>query len=482
MNYEKSTNVGCKSTPKKPSLGLLKSLNNSDNLDVSELVTSCLDKADFSAAAIYLVNMLAFNLQCDRVSIGMRSGKHIQLSALSNSASFDPKTNFIHSITAAMDESIDEASTIVFPSPDNAVPQISVAHQQLIKLQGKRAVCTIPLRHHGLYIGALCLEHSGNKKFDAVAVRRAEKIAQLIGPILHLLHQEQRSFTKRYVDYIHNVFTNLFGLDKIVSGIVGISLIFLVAFLSLFSASYRVTADVVMEGSIQRIVAAPIAGYISTANMRAGDVVTIGNLIASIDDRELVLKSVQLKSQRQQLQREYRESLASNDRSKISILNAKRNQLNAKLELIEKQLSRLQLISPINGIITEGNLNQSIGSPVARGDVLFKISPLENYRVILKVDEREISQIKNGQSGQLALSALPSTLLNFNVSKITPVSASEDGKTYFRVEAQLSDTYEHLQPGMEGIGKINIGDRKLIWVLTHRIIEQLRLLLWYLWL
>ena len=236
---------------KNPRLGLLKNLNKAGTQNINKLVISCLEQANFSAAAIYLVNMLAFKLQCDRVSIGMLSGKHIQLSALSNSASFDPKTNFILGITAAMNESVDEASTIVFPSPNKPESPISVAHQQLTKLQGERTVCTIPLQHHGRYIGALCLERSGNKKFDVAEIQQAEEIAQSIGPLLHLLHQEQRSFTKRLIDDLHHSCTDIFGRDKIVSGVVSISLIFVLTFLSLFSASYRVTADVVMEGSIR---------------------------------------------------------------------------------------------------------------------------------------------------------------------------------------------------------------------------------------
>lgn len=451
-------------------------------MDFNEIVAACLEQTDFSAAAIHLVNALAFSLQCDRVSIGMRSGRHIKLSALSNSASFDPKTNFIRCITAAMEESIDEASTIVIPTPENDNAPVNIAHQQLIKQQGQRSVCTIPLQHHGVYIGALCLEHTGDKIFDASSVKQAENIARLVGPLLHLLHQEQRSLAKRLFDNLQNYGVSVFGRDKLVSSIVGMSAIVLLTFFSLYSTGYRVTADVVMEGSIQRIVAAPVEGYISATSKRAGDKVKAGELIASLDDRELSLELLQLKSQEQQLQREYRESLAENDRSKVSILNAKNNQLKARLELVEEQLSRLQLVSPINGMITEGDLNQSIGAPVARGDILFKISPLENYRIILKVDESEISQITEGQAGRLALSALPDSLLNFTVSKITPVSVSSDGRTFFRVEAKLSEEHNHIQPGMEGIGKIDIGERKLIWILTHGVVERLRLLLWNFWL
>jgi hypothetical protein len=64
------------------------------------------------------------------------------------------------------------------------------------------------------------------------------------------------------------------------------------------------------------------------------------------------------------------------------------------------------------------------------------------------------------------------------VDKITPVSTAKEGRNYFRVEARLKSTSERLRPGMEGVGKITIDRRKLIWIWTHELIDWLRLTLW----
>lgn len=482
MKTDKNSTENRRSAPGKPRLDLLKRIDKPQGFDISELVSSCLEQNNFTAAAIHLVNTLAFNLQCDRVSVGMVSGSHIQLSALSNSAKFDRKTNLIRYIEAAMDESIDESSIIVVPSQHKTELTIRVAHEQLAKFQNKRAICTIPLRHRGHYIGALCLERSAEQEFDTSIIQRAENIAKHVGPLLHVMHQEQRGFLKRISDSFRNFFVDKFGPDKAVSTAAGISLVTALLLLSLYPTSYRVTANAVMEGSIQRIVAAPVDGYIATANKRAGDLVNKGELIATLDDRELKLESVKLESQLLQLQREYRESLAISDRSKVSVLNARIKQIDAKRELVSEQLSRLQLVAPIEGIIIDGDLSQSLGSPVERGDALYKVAPVDDYRIILNVDESEISHIEKGQTGLLVLSALPDKNLRVTVSKITPVSTSLDGRTFFRVEARLNEKISQLQPGMEGIGKIDVGDRKLIWTLTHNLVDRFRLLLWHIWL
>src|SRR6185369_8105569 len=96
-----------------------------------------------------------------------------------------------------------------------------------------------------------------------------------------------------------------------------------------------------------------------------------------------------------------------------------------------------------------------------------QIAPLSAYRVILEVDERDIAHVRVGQAGELALSGIPDQGLRFSVKQLTPVSTAQDGRNYFRVEAQLEDASARLRPGMEGFGKIATGERRLVWIWTH---------------
>ena len=110
--------------------------------------------------------------------------------------------------------------------------------------------------------------------------------------------------------------------------------------------------------------------------------------------------------------------------------------------------------------------------------MLFEVAPLDAYRIILQVDERDAAELVVGQSGKIMLSAFPTTPFNFTVEKITPVSVARDGRNYFRVEANMAKAPAQLRPGMEGVGKIDIAQRRLIWLWTHHGIDWLRLLIW----
>jgi multidrug efflux pump subunit AcrA (membrane-fusion protein) len=123
-------------------------------------------------------------------------------------------------------------------------------------------------------------------------------------------------------------------------------------------------------------------------------------------------------------------------------------------------------------------LSQRLGSAVKQGEVLFEMTPLEGYRVLLKVDERRINDVVIGQQGMLVLASLPNQKFHFTVSKITPLATAEEGRTYFRVEANLDTMDKRLRPGMEGIGKIDINRQKLISIWTRDMIEWFKLLTW----
>ena len=98
--------------------------------------------------------------------------------------------------------------------------------------------------------------------------------------------------------------------------------------------------------------------------------------------------------------------------------------------------------------------------------------------MILQVDEREIRHVEVGQAGSLVISGLAGDPTPFKVVKVTPVATAQDGRNFFRVEAHLDQAPLRLRPGMEGVGKIGVGERRLWWVLTHSFTDWLRLTLW----
>ncbi len=443
----------------------------------TDLVASALQERRFASSALAVANELAGRLKCDRVSLGFEESGSVEVEAISHTASFDRKTNLVRLIGEAMDEVLDLDASIVHPARDGDELG-AIAHSELAREFKDLAICSVPLAQDGHAGGVLMLERGRGEAFDAEAIELCKTVGMLLGPILALKRENERGEWQRLREALAAGARALFGPRH-----PGVKLLALIAgavvlFCSLAAGEYRVSAKTVIEGEVQRAAVAPFDGYVAQSLVRAGDTVKKGQVLARLDERELKLEQTRLASEREQLMRKHRQAFAALDRASMAVIAAQINQAEAQLSLVEDKLARATLAAPFDGIVVSGDLSQLLGSPVEQGKVLFQIAPLDAYRVILEVDERDIAHVRVGQQGELALSGMPARPMHFALKQITPVSTAQDGRNYFRVEAQLDNASVHLRPGMEGVGKISAGERGLIWIWTHPLVDWLRMWAW----
>jgi hypothetical protein len=442
-----------------------------------ELVASALKHDRFIGAATAFATEAATRLACDRVAIGLIRKGRAELRALSNSGAIDKRTNVIRAIEGAMDEAADQGVTVVWPQRPGADPAVTHAHAELARQQGSTAICTVRIGDGSRVAGAITFERLSGAPFDALTVEFMEAVAAVAGPILHLQWRHEHWIAAAAERARHQ-------LDKLVGpGHAGRKLVFVsVAMIALFLAfatgEFRVSARTVIEARVQRAAVAPFSGYVREAPARAGDVVKAGQLLAALDDRELQLQRARAASEAEQLAREQQRALGGGFAAEAGIASAQLEQVRAELKLVDEQIARTRVVSSFDGVVVSGDLTQSLNAPVERGQVLFEVAPLADYRVVVQVDERDIATIEAGQRGQLLLSAWPSDVLDFTVTKIVPVSVARDGRNFFSVEGTLDRVPDRLRPGMEGVGKIAVGRRKLAWIWGRQGIDWFRLKLW----
>jgi RND family efflux transporter MFP subunit len=305
-----------------------------------------------------------------------------------------------------------------------------------------------------------------------------ETVAGLVGPILDLQHDNGRLISGRAVQSIHDGTRALLGPRRPTLKLAAIAVVAVTAVLAVVSGEHTVSAKSVTEGAVQRAIVAPYDGYVQSAPARAGDRVRAGDLLAKLNDKDLVLDQLKASSDRDRLLQKYRDALAKHDRPEMTALAVQVRQSEAQLALADEKLAKSRISAPFDGIVVSGDLSQNLGSPVERGKLLFEIAPLDQYRVVLQVDERDIGYVSVGQKGRLALAGLPARPLSLTVTKVTPVAAAEEGRNFFRVEAHLDDESVTLRPGMEGVGKIDVGQTSLVWIWTHSLFEWAWLTAW----
>jgi multidrug resistance efflux pump len=255
----------------------------------------------------------------------------------------------------------------------------------------------------------------------------------------------------------------------------------LTAVLGLMPVDDRVSASTVIEGQKRQLVTAPFEGFLAQVRVRPGERVQEGQVLAVLDDRDIRLDQAAQRSAREQAAGKLRQALAERDTGAAAMAQAELQQAEAQLNLADTKLARVDLRAPMAGLIVSGDWSQKLGSPVDNGKEMFEVADTDGYRVVLHVPDHDIPRVKLGQTGQVRLTGHPSTSYPFRISRVTSTASVQDGLNGFRVEAQWVGQVPPLSPGMQGVGKVDVGRTVLLDVWTRSTRDWLQFKLWSWW-
>ncbi|MBR8653152.1 HlyD family efflux transporter periplasmic adaptor subunit [Achromobacter sp. Marseille-Q0513] len=441
-------------------------------------VARALKEGRFKDVALTLVTDLATRMECDRVSIGFRQDGRIKVQALSHSSRLVQNMNLVQAVAEAMDEAVDQNTTLCLPLDEGRTIQLR-AHHKLAREFGNRHVLTVPFAPDAEARGALLFERPDGRGFDRQDIELCQSVALLAGRVLYQRLRQERPLWRKGRDALLREAGRLFGARYIGRKLLVLAVAALVLFAALAHGPYRVGASATVQGVVQRVVAAPFEGYIAEAARRAGDEVRQGDVLAVLDTRETELELLRAGNLEVQYRRQGEEAMARGDSAAAAIAQAQARQAMAQIQFYRQQIQRSSLRAPFDGVLVSGDLSQQLGEAVKRGQELFKLSPLDGYRLWLDVEDRQIDDVAVGQTGRVALAAMPDRQIPFTVTRIVPLAQVQEGKTVFRLEASLTPGESAtLRPGMEGVGRIDIGERRYAWIWTHGFMDWLRLKWW----
>lgn len=237
---------------------------------------------------------------------------------------------------------------------------------------------------------------------------------------------------------------------------------------------HSVRCKAVCEPAVRRVVGAPFDGKLEDVHVRAGDQVTQGQVLAIMDGSELRSERAALEAKLAQARQRRAAALTTQDPSKAELERLEVNELRSEIEVLEGRASRLELRSPIDGIVVIGDLERAKGAPLATGEDLFEIAPLEALVVEVAIPERDISYVENGLPISIQLDSARGRTHRSELKSVHPRNELRDNQSVFIGEADIENSKLSLRPGMNGSAKIHAGFKPLGWILFHRPFEALR--------
>ena len=157
-------------------------------------------------------------------------------------------------------------------------------------------------------------------------------------------------------------------------------------------------------------------------------------------------------------QLEYDAAEASYERAQADLMSAKAavSQAQATLDIIETDLSKAVIRSPINGVVLTRNVEK--GQTVAASfetPVLFTIAEdLTEMELHVNVDEADIGKVKDGQKATFTVDAYPDRTFDAEITEIRYGAETVDGVVTYETVLKVNNTDLSLRPGMTATADI----------------------------
>ncbi len=431
----------------------------------------------FLSSAMTLCNELASRHRCERVSIGWLDKGYVRIQAMSHVDHFDKKTEAVQLLEAAMEEALDQNTEIVVP-PASSDRAIDRDHHHFIKSNDVANICSLPLRVEEEPV-AVCTCERNADSFSEVEMRLLRLSCDQAARRLSDLKRRDRWFGARLISGFRDKLGKFLGFEHTWLKVAGIVIAGLLAYIIFGTAPYRIKSPVILRTDDVAFLNAPFDGHIEKVHVRVGDSVTEGLELMSFDQNNLLLREAELTAEMNRYKSELEKARAAFSTADMRIAQALLEQSAARLDMVRYQFGQSIIYAPFDGVIVEGDLIERIGAPVHQGDMLFKLAKVDRLYAELEISERDIHEIQDSLEGEIALTSRPGQIFRIEVFRMEPAAVPKEKGNVFIVHANFSDNpAAWWRPGMTGVAKLHMGKRKILWILTHRTVDFLRLRLW----
>lgn len=450
-----------------------------------ETLSSVNEHDRFAGAAMAFCNEVASRWEAEHVSVGFLKGRYVYLKAMSHTEKFIRKMALVQDLESAMEECLDQDVEVIHP-PGAEASYVSRASRELSVRHGSISVLSLPLRKAGEPVGVVTLERPADRPFKLDEIEPLRLACELCTVRLANLHEQDRWAGARLASACRGGLTKLVGPTHTWVKVTVAAALAAILLVTLGRGDYTAEGTFVIEPLQQQLIQAPYDGHLASVSVEPGDVVAEGQELARLDAEDLLSRLAEKQAERASYRTQV-EQYEAEGRSKAyerSVAQAEVRRVEAQVQSLEYQVGKAILRSPVAGTVLSGDLKRQLGATMQTGQQMFEIAPLAALRATVSIPEDQIAEVRKGGSGELATALYPGRRIAFEVERVIPVAEAVQGNNVFKVRVRLKDLdlpgrHAWLRPGMEGVGKVELGRRSYAYLWSRRLVNWLRMKLWW---
>jgi len=217
-----------------------------------------------------------------------------------------------------------------------------------------------------------------------------------------------------------------------------------------------------------------------------GQRVEAGQRVARLDDGEIQqeLTVLQQDKLKYQAEADRLEVLGDDGGRRVAEINAARTA--RQIEQVKRHLDQTYLRSPIAGVVLTKDLPSKVGEVLQVGSPFCEVADLSRWEVTVQLRESDVAlvdaELRKGErlSVTFLLHGMPNQPFAAtvdNVAAISQMSYQVPRANVFLLKANVAATpqvREALKAGYSGSGKVRLGWRPAVYVVTRRFFAYLR--------
>jgi Biotin-lipoyl like/HlyD family secretion protein len=483
------------------------------------------DNLDLRDTAFTIANEGRQLIGCDRVSVAIKKGGRCKVHAISGQDSIENRSNIVLALNNLASRVVSAGESLWYDgSVEDLPPQLEEAIEDYVDLSHGRTIAVLPIRRPEKVI-------EGDVNSKETVQREDMSAREIIGALIveQIESQVPNEVMRSRVDLVYEhtaralnnsmSHSDLFGMP-VLRALTRATWLFrgsafpktmtvlaLIVAVLLAMLLIHINMDLEANGSLQPVVQhqvfAHVDGEVKDVLVDHGEEVKAGQLLVTLQNRDLEIELTSLRGQRDETIEsittlEYQARLTPSSKEQdlermraagqLSEARKRKETLEAQIALQEQNQQRLNVVSPIDGIVMTWDLQKNLRArPVMKGNILVTIAdPRGDFEVELLMPEKRMKYLDT------AMNASTNGTLNVEYKMKTDPSKTHKGvltKDAIHGRAELDQTEGAIvklrikpesmegvsrRPGAQLVADVTAGRANAAFVWFHEVIEWIQ--------